>query len=91
MKGIFRLLEREELGLGEIAFDADVEIPGRKKTLRRHFRVFGLLREAEREFVMFIASEKQKRGRYFVEDAPRLAKKYLEAYQAHKGDTSEHF
>ncbi len=89
VKGLFRLLDRAEAGLGEIVFETSYTQEGRKKKSGRKFRVFVELRVDEHDCVMFVGSEKQ-RGTYSPPDAPRLAYEYLRALKDGEGFTDGH-
>jgi hypothetical protein len=86
---LFRPLTRGESGLGEIVFQFDWKLPRRPKPTRRRFRVFGILRSDDREFVLLVASEKQ-RGNYNPSNAPQKANEYRLAYERGEGETNEH-
>src|SRR5262245_9303943 len=63
MQELFRLLERDEEGLGEIVFATRFKRRGAKKFTDRNFRVFAKLRLEDRDCVLFIGCEK-RRGTY---------------------------
>ena len=89
VKGFFRLLRRDETGIGEIVFETRFRRAGAKKPTDRNFRVFAKLRITEHDCVMFLGSEK-RRGNYYPAKAPALAKSYLARFERNEGFVDGH-
>jgi len=86
---LFRMLHRDQRGLGELVFGTRFKRRGAKKFTDRNFRVFAKLRIPEHDCIMFVASEKQ-RGTYMPADAPQVASEYLSRFERSEGLVDGH-
>jgi hypothetical protein len=89
VRELFRMLGRDERGLGEIVFETRFKRRGAKKLTDRNFRVFVKLRIPEHDCVLFVGSEKQ-RGTYNPLNARELARDYLARFERNEGFIDGH-
>ena len=88
---LYRDLEDDLAGLGEIVFEFEEEQRG-ERPKRRRFRAFVQLREEQHVCVLLVCCEHWPRHRlYEPADAPALARKYADALAGDVGFTDRHF
>lgn len=78
------------LGLGEIRFWIEERAPRAPRTKRRRFRVPGIYRPTQREFILILGCEKFGMNTVPV-GAFDLAAKYKKEFDDGRGWTHEHF
>jgi hypothetical protein len=83
---LYRDLERDESGMGEIVFEAHYERKGKRPERFRRFRAFVRVRDEQHDCILFLCCEKwPRRGVYDPPNAPKLAMRQLIAFEAGQG------
>jgi hypothetical protein len=82
----FELFTGPHQPLGEIRFDGHDRNTAGKILRKRRIRAFGLLRQAERDFILFGGGEEQMHGKYLPAGADDTALKLYWSFQRGRGE-----
>jgi hypothetical protein len=84
-----KLLLRDHAGLTQIMFEVRTEKAGKRETKR--YRILGIMKDAEKKFIMFNGCEKHGTAGNIPPDAFEIAMKLKVAYEQGRGETNAHY